>query len=151
MLELAYRSSHLAESHGIRIVSDSKPALGTTEIEVLRFIGDHHPIKVADVAEFMAQASGQARTTILTTMERLREKGHLTRKKLEGVYHYSPQIPKQDFLRGLVKTFVETTLGGSVSPFVSYLSQSGPVSEEELDELKRLVRNLENQYRGSRK
>ncbi len=132
-------------------MADSKAALGMTEIEVLRYIGDHHPIKVATVAEFMAQASGQARTTILTTMERLREKGHLSRKKLKGVYHYSPKVPTHDLLCGLVKTFVDTTLGGSVSPFVAYLSENGPVSEQELDQLKQLVLDLEQQHKGSRK
>lgn len=124
-----------------------KHELGKTEIEVLRYIGDHHPIKVADVAEFMAQSSGQARTTILTTMERLREKRHLTRKKVKGVYHYSPRVPKQDLLRGLVQRFVDKTLGGSISPFVAYLSESGPVSDEELESLKQLVRDLEHQKR----
>jgi len=132
-------------------MADSKAALGSTEIEVLRYIGDHHPIKVAEVAEFMAQASGQARTTILTTMERLRKKGHLTRRRIKGVYRYSPQIPKQDFLLGLVTTFVNTTLGGSVSPFVAYLSDKGPVSEQDLDQLKQLVRDLDQHRKGSRK
>jgi len=132
-------------------MADSKAALGMTEIDVLRYIGDHYPTKVADVAEFMAQASGQARTTILTTMERLRKKGHLTRRQIKGVYHYSPKVPTHDVLCGLVKTFVDTTLGGSVSPFVAYLSENGPVSEQELDQLKQLVRDLEQQHKGSRK
>ena len=129
----------------------SKAALGSTEIEVLRYIGDHHPIKVADVAEFMAQTSGQARTTILTTMERLRTKGHLTRRRIDGTYHYSPKLPKHDLLLGLVKTFVDTTLGGSVSPVVAYLSENGPVSERDLEQLKQLVRDLDQQRKGSRK
>jgi len=132
-------------------MADPKTALGATEIEVLRYVGDHHPIKVADVAEYMAQTSGQARTTILTTMERLRKKGHLTRRRIDGAFHYSPKIPKEDLLQGLVKTFVDTTLGGSVSPFVAYLSESGPVSAQDLDQLKQLVHDLEQQRKGTRK
>ena len=120
-------------------------------MEVLRYVADHHPIKVADVADFMARTSGQARTTILTTMERLRKKGHLTRRRFEGAFHYSPKVPKQDLLLGLVKTFVDTTLGGSVSPFVAYLSEGGPVSTQDLDQLKQLVHDLEQQKKGSRK
>jgi predicted transcriptional regulator len=132
-------------------MADPKAALGSTEIQILRYIGDHHPISVGDVAEYVAKASGQARTTILTTMERLRKKGHLTRKKIDGVYRYSPKVPKHDLLRGLVKTFVDSTLGGSVSPFVAYLSESGPVSEDDLEKLKEAVGNLEQQRKGSRK
>jgi predicted transcriptional regulator len=132
-------------------MADPKAALGSTEIDILRYVGDHHPISVGDVAEFMAQASGQARTTILTTMERLRKKGYLSRKQVEGVYRYSLKIPKQDLLRGLVKTFVDGALGGSVSPFVAYLSEGCLMSEKDLGELTRLVRDLERQRKEGRK
>ena len=122
---------------------DPKSALGSTEIEVLRYLGEHPARSVADVAEHFAQTTGQARTTILTIMERLRKKGYLTRKQVGGVYRYSPKVAPHDLLRGLVKSFVDTTLAGSVSPFVAYLSESGPVSPEDLAQLKQLVRDLE--------
>lgn len=118
-------------------------ALGSTEIEVLRYLGEYAPLSVGDVASHFAQTSGQARTTILTMMERLRKKGYLTRKQIGGVYRYSPKVSQHELLRGLVKKFVATTLGGSVSPFVAYLSESGPVSEQDLRQLKQLVRDLE--------
>jgi predicted transcriptional regulator len=125
-------------------MGDPKAAFGSTEIEILRYIGDHHPISVGEVAEHVAQTTGQARTTILTIMERLRQKGHLTRRRVGGVYRYSPKIPKHDLLRGLVKNFVDSTLGGSVSPFVAFLSESGPISPDDLDTLKRVARDVEN-------
>lgn len=121
----------------------AKSTLGSTEIEVLRYLGDHHPLSVGDVAAHFAETSGQARTTILTMMERLRKKGYLTRKQAGGVYQYSPKVPKRVLLRELVRKFVDTTLAGSVSPFVAYLSESGPVSDQDLDQLKQLVRDLE--------
>jgi predicted transcriptional regulator len=132
-------------------MKDAKAALGSTEIEILRYLGDHAPLSVGDVAAHFAETSGQARTTILTLMERLRKKGYLTRKQIGGVYHYAPKVAKHDLLRGLVKSFVDTTLAGSVSPFVAYLSEGGPVSEQDLDQLKRLVRDLEQGRKGSGK
>jgi len=131
-------------------MADPKAPLGSTEIEILRYIADHHPISVGEVAEHFAQTTGQARTTVLTIMERLRRKGHLVRKQMQGIYRYSPRVAKQDFLQGLVKNFVDTTLGGSVSPFVAFLSESGPISQDDLDALKRLVRDMETQRKGTR-
>jgi predicted transcriptional regulator len=124
-------------------VADSKASLGPLEIEILRYIGDHYPISVAEVAEHVAETTGHARTTILTVMERLRKKGFLTRKHVSGVYRYSPKIPNQELLRGLVKDFVDRTLGGSVSPFVAFLAEGDPISDDDLSLLKRLVRDLE--------
>ena len=131
-------------------MTSSSAPLGSTEIEVLRYLGDHPAQTVGEVADYFAQTSGQARTTILTIMERLRKKGHLSRKKIGGVYRYSPKVAKDDLLQRLVKTFVETTLGGSVSPVVAYLSEDGPVSDEDLDQLKKLVRDLESRREETR-
>ncbi|MCE9608472.1 MAG: BlaI/MecI/CopY family transcriptional regulator [Planctomycetia bacterium] len=124
---------------------ESKAVLGSTEIEILRYLGDRPAMSVGEVADHFARTTGQARTTILTIMERLRKKGHLTRKQVKGVYHYSLKVAKQDFLRGLVRSFVDTTLGGSVSPFVAYLSESGPFSDQDLTHLKQLVHDLEQE------
>lgn len=132
-------------------MADSQAPLGSTEIEVLRYLGDHPAMSVGEVADHFAQTTGQARTTILTIMERLRKKGHLSRKRVGGVFHYTPKVPKQDLLRGLVKSFVDTTLAGSVSPFVAYLSEDGPVSEADLEQLKQLVRDLEKGRKGGGK
>jgi len=127
-----------------------QPALGTTEIAILRYLGEHPRRTVAEVAESFARTSGQARTTILTIMERLRKKGYLKREAEAGIYRYSLHAARQDWLRGLIQSFVETTLGGSVAPFVAYLSESGPVSDQDLKELKKLVRDLEAQRQEDR-
>ena len=129
---------------------DPTATLGSTEIEVLRYLGDHPALSVGEVADHFAQTSGQARTTILTIMERLRKKGYLVRKRIKGVFQYSPKMESQDLLRGLVKSFVDTTLAGSVSPFVAYLSENGPVSEQDLEQLKQLVRDLEQHRKDER-
>ena len=133
------------------MMAEPNAALGTTEIDVLRYLGEHPGTSVGEVADHFARTSGQARTTILTIMERLRKKGYLTRKQVDGVYHYSPKVAQNDLMRKLVKSFVETTLAGSVSPFVAYLAESGPVSAEDLEQLKQLVRDLEvERKRGGR-
>jgi predicted transcriptional regulator len=122
--------------------------LGQAEWEILRYVTEHHPVTVREVADHAAETRGQARTTILTVMERLRKKRYLTRRKQDGVYQYSPKVSVPEILQGFVKQFVETTLQGAVSPFVAYLSKTGEVSDKELDELKRLVDDLENQRKG---
>lgn len=84
-------------------------------------------------------------------MERLRKKGYLTRKRIDGVYRYSPRVPKANLLQKLVRDFVETALGGSLAPFVSYLVEEAKVSEEELKELKKVVRELEAQEKSGKR
>jgi predicted transcriptional regulator len=99
---------------------------------------------VGEVAERFGEAQGLARSTILTVMERLRKKGHLTRRKAEGVFQYSSPLPASELLRGMVGDFVERTLAGSLSPFVTYLAEAEDVSEEELQQLQDVVAQLQS-------
>jgi predicted transcriptional regulator len=119
-----------------------KPPLGEQELEVWRYVAEHAPVSVRDVAARFAEERGLARTTVLTMMERLRQKGYLTRRRREGVYHYSPRTPAAEVLQGLVRQFVEKTLAGSLSPLVAYLGQARKLSDEELADLQRLVEEL---------
>lgn len=122
-------------------------SIGRVELETLRYIADRAPVSVRDVADHLAQTKGHSRTTALNVMERLRGKGYLTREKVEGVYHYSPRQPKQQLLRSLVKDFVEGTLGGSLEPFVAYLTHEAEVTDDQYQELQRLVNELGAQRR----
>ena len=117
--------------------------LGQVQLEVLQYVADHHPIRVGEVAEHFTQTTGKARTTILTVMERLRAKGYLTRKKIRGTWHYSPKVPQREVLNAEVGRFVDRTLDGSLSPFITYLGDNRDLTDEEFVRLKRLVRDLE--------
>ncbi len=125
-----------------------RETIGREEMQILRYVADHHPVSVREVADHVALTSGKARTTVLTVMERLREKGYLVRRKKGGLYRYSPKRSQTDVLRSLVADFVREALGGSVSPFVAYLAEDANLDDEQLKELGRLVADLESRRAG---
>ncbi len=132
------------------LVSEDHQSLGDQQLEVLRFVSENAPITVGETAKVYGAPRGLARTTILTVMERLRTKGYLTRKKVEGIFQYSPKIEQDDLLKGLVGEFVQRSLGGSLSPFVTYLADSGKLNDREVAELRRMVESLEAQEEQSK-
>jgi predicted transcriptional regulator len=77
-------------------------------------------------------------------MERLRQKGHLDREQEDGVYRYFSPVPSGEVMRGAVRSFVEKTLSGSLSPFVAYLTETAEVSDSELAELEEMVARLKS-------
>lgn len=118
----------------------NKPmSLGDQELTLLRYVTDHAPITVREVAVQFGEAHSLARTTILTMMERLRRKGYLTRVKDSGAFEYRPVVAKTELMQTLVQDFVEKTLGGSLSPFVAYLTDVQGLSEREMSELRKLL------------
>jgi predicted transcriptional regulator len=127
------------------------PGIGRGELEVLRYVQEHHPVTVRQVAEHLAETRGVVRTTVINVMSRLVAKGFVVRKQADGVFIYSPQVGKETLLRGLVRDFVRGALGGSVSPFVAYLTSEAQLSVEELAELKAVVKELEERSRKGRR
>ena len=118
--------------------------VGDQELALLRDVAETGPSTVGEVVERFGEPRGLARSTVLTMMERLRQKGHLEREQVAGVYRYSLLVSEGDLLRGAVQTFVEKTLAGSVSPFVAYLTETGEVSDDELAQLEDLVARLKS-------
>jgi predicted transcriptional regulator len=122
--------------------------IGDQELALLRWITERGPTTLRDAAEGYGAEAGLARSTVLTMMERLRKKGRLKRKRVEGVFRYESSVSADDLLTGAVRSFVEKTLGGSVSPVVAYLADTEEVSEEELAQLEALVAKLQSSRKG---
>ncbi len=126
----------------------AESSIGEQELTLLRHIADRGSVTVGEAAEAFGAPRGLARSTVLTMMERLRAKGHLGRRMMEGVYRYRTRASSADLLKGAVQRFVERNLDGSVSPFLAYLSEAGRLTDEELQELEQIVTKL---HAGRRK
>lgn len=119
------------------------PSIGEQEIEVLRFISQMGQVSVRDAATYFDEQRGLARTTIMTVMERLRKKGYLSRSKQDGLFVYSEKVETENVLKSRVGDFVEKTLGGSISPLLSYFAEHKNISPDELDKLQKILKSLD--------
>lgn len=119
-------------------------SLGDQEIALLRYIAEHAPATVGEVTAGFGEPLGLARSTVDTMIERLRRKGYLTRRQQEGVYRYTATVGAQELMGRLVQKFIETTLSGSLLPFVTYFSQQNRLSGAEIAELERLIQKLQS-------
>lgn len=130
-------------------MSSQRPvrSIGDQELALLRFVAERSPTTVAEAVEGFGQPRSLARSTVLTMMERLRKKGHLRRRHVDGVYRYEPRTAPGAALRHAVQMFVDRTLGGSITPFVAYLAEREYLSDDELAELETLLAQLQRDRR----
>jgi predicted transcriptional regulator len=124
--------------------------IGEQELALLRHIADRGGITVGEAADEFGTGRSLARSTVLTMMERLRQKGHLSRRMVDGVYRYRALASSADLLKGAVQRFIERNLDGSVSPFLAYLSEAGDLSGKELRELEKILARLDATPRKDR-
>src|SRR5260221_11944355 len=114
--------------------------IGRAELEILQFVQDHTPLTVREVANHFAETKGHVRTTILNVMERLRKKGHLTRKKINGVFLYQASLAMKtltsDSRPRMALAFFILLLLGTIGILPWRIVAQNPLSQEELARLK---------------
>jgi len=116
--------------------------VGDQELALLRYVSERQDATVGEAAAGFGQPRQLARSTVLTMMERLRKKGYLGRRLVDGVYRYTPRSSPTAAVGRAVESFVDRALGGSISPFVAYLAEREQLSDGELAELEILLARL---------
>jgi len=108
------------------------------------------PMSVREAADSFGQEQGIGLTTVQQMMDRLRKKELLQREQVGGIWIYSGVESRENVLKGVVKDFVERTLGGSLEPFALYLADRSSVSDKDLNELRQIVERLSPEVEKNR-
>ena len=123
------------------------PTIGEQELALLRHVADRGGATVSEVVEQFGAANGLARSTVITMMDRLRKKEYLSRRLAGGVYRYRARASSEELTQGAIRRFVDRNLGGSVAPFVAYLSESARLTDVEVEELEAVLARLQSARR----
>jgi predicted transcriptional regulator len=120
-----------------------EPKLTDTELEIMHVVWELDGGTVRQIHEILNQQRPLAYTTVMTMMNILEEKGHLTRKKEGRAYRYEPVRPKSQVISGMVDDFVGRVFEGSAAPLVVSLVKDKKISKKDLDEIARMIRETE--------
>jgi len=124
-------------------MKNETPKLTNAELEIMHVVWELDGATVREVHERLNQRRNLAYTTVMTMMNILDEKGHLTRHKQGRAYRYEPVRPKSQVISGMVDDFVGKVFDGSARPLVLGLVKDRKLSEKDLEEIARLIKDVE--------
>lgn len=113
-----------------------------SELEILHVLWANGPSTVRQVHEKLSQSRDIGYTTALKLMQIMHEKGFLSREEEGRSHTYTALVSEEDTQRNLVDRFVETAFRGSASKLVMQILGQHKASREELDEIKKLLNDL---------
>ncbi len=114
-----------------------------SELEILNLLWDEEPLTVKEIHEKLLEKKEIGYTTALKIMQNMAAKGIL-RRELNGKSHlYYSAIEQDETQTNLLDKFVETTFGGSASKLVMQLLGNQKTSDEELNEIKEIIKQME--------
>ena len=120
-----------------------EPQLTTAEWHLMECLWDKAPRTGRECVEYLKDSVGWSRSTTLTMLRRMSEKGLLECRETDGVLVYSPLLQRQDAVIRETDSFLSRVYQGSVSLMVSALTQKQALSQDEIDELYAILQEME--------
>lgn len=115
-----------------------------SELEILNIIWQQGHVTVRQVHEYLSQTKDVGYTTTLKLMQIMLEKGFLSRTEDSRSHVYSAVLSQKETQQTLLGRFVETAFQGSAADLVMQALGNHKTSAEELNEIRKLLNNLEN-------
>ena len=126
-------------------MSKSKnPKPTESELEVLQVLWEFGPTSVRQVNERLNENREVGYTTTLKIMQIMAEKGHVERDTSSRTHIYSAAMAEEETRKKLLDQFVDKAFKGSAMKLVMQALDKHQASAEDLDELKALIKKMEN-------
>ncbi|MBA3695159.1 MAG: BlaI/MecI/CopY family transcriptional regulator [Acidobacteria bacterium] len=123
--------------------------LGELQTAVMEILWRESPLAVTDVEQRLQKNREIAHTTVLTTLDRMHQKGFLLREKEGKAFVYSPRYSKEEFERGVAQEVLSALLSQFAEPALSAFVELVGEDGEKLDQLEDLIRHKREQKNRS--
>ena len=117
--------------------------LTQSEWYVMDCLWAYAPQTVMQLATDLSQRAGWAKSTTITTLRRMEEKG-LVRVEVRGrAKHYFPAVERERAARQETRSFLDRVYQGSVGLMVSSMAREKALTREEIEELYAILKEAE--------
>ena len=121
--------------------------LTNSEWYVLDCLWERSPQTVMELVAALGERLGWAKSTTITTLRRMEDKGLVLCQTQGRTKHYAPAVQRDRAVRGETRSFLNKVYQGSVGLMVSALAQDKALSKVEIKELYEILRKAEEEQR----
>ena len=117
--------------------------LTAAEWHLMECLWEKSPRTGREATEYLEQHAGWSRSTTLTMLRRMTEKGLIACGEEGGVKTYAPLLAREDAALRTTEDFLHRVYHGSVSLMMSAITQKQELSRQEIDKLYAILRQAE--------
>ena len=111
-----------------------------SEWAILQVVWDQEPCAAPTVQEVLQEGKGWAYATVKTIMDRMVRKGLLQTERVRNLYLYRAAITRQQAQQSEIRRTIKRAFDGALTPMMQFLIENESLSDEEYEELERLIR-----------
>lgn len=123
----------------------AETTLTPTEWNLMECLWEHAPRTGREAVDYMKAHMGWSRSTTLTMLRRMSEKGVMECREENGVKTYYPLIPRDTAVQRETDSFLSRVYQGSISTMMNAITQKQKLSKSEIEELYAIIRQAEEQ------
>ena len=117
--------------------------LTPTEWHLMECLWEKSPRTGREAVEYMKDNMGWSRSTTLTMLRRMSEKGVIACDESDGVKVYAPMLRREDAAQRETDSFLSRVYNGSISTFMNAITRKQKLTRAEIDELYSIIRQAE--------
>ena len=121
------------------------PRISAGESQVMEALWSSGPLSADEIVRQVAPAQGWGDATVKTLINRLLKKQALASERSQGRTLYRPRLSREAYLTQESQGLLDRLFGGRVAPLVAHFARQQQLSPEELVQLKRLIRELDEE------
>ena len=107
----------------------------------MKVVWESAPISTNQVTDRLTQTTDWSPKTVHTLLKRLVSKGALSYEKQSRVFIYTPLVEEADYLKQENSHFLQRFYNGNVSDMLTAFIKNDQLSQEDLEELRRLLQS----------
>jgi predicted transcriptional regulator len=120
------------------------------EWTIIKAVWENEPCAAPAIQEKLFKRTEWTYSTVRTLMDRMAAKGLLTAEKVRNQTLYRSAVTREQAQRGELLYALKHAFNGALAPMVQCLLDTRNVTREELDQVKRLITEHEQQRSGKR-
>ena len=118
--------------------------ISDAESVVMEALWARSPLASDEVVSALGQQQDWQEATIKTLLNRLLNKGAISAERDGRRYLYSPLIKREDWVSRQSENLLDRLFGGRVAPLVAHFSAHRQLSQADIDELRRLLEEIDH-------
>ena len=117
--------------------------LNTSEWNVLNCLWENHPRTVMQLVADLEETVGWAKSTTITTLRRMEEKGLVRVEQAGRGKAYTPAVEREQAVTAETRSFLERVYQGSVGLLMSAMARRQELSADEVAELRAILDQID--------
>ena len=123
--------------------------IAKAELAVMSLLWQREKLTAREIREALYPEDGKAQNgTVQRLLQRLEDKGYVTRDRSHAVHFFTATISRQDYAGSQLESLADSLTAGSFAPLITHLVEKKKISAEEIARIRAILDESSDNQEG---